>query len=225
MDWSAIWTWLRSPDGSAIGTWIGAAASVVAVFVACWAVRVAVRIAKHIHNLDQSAQERRDEEGRQRREQQLRTALEHAIQVNLEWLNDPSLRDEKNIRLDSPDLTILDATAAVKYEVIDDREFCLRIDEIRSELRDIAVVCDRLIHLSMNYHQRAKGYFDSDDGDAKKNDGDAKKNDGDAKKNDGDAKKKKSMYEYFRPQLTAERTKHVEKVLPLCEAILKKSPK
>ncbi len=90
------------------------------------------------------------------RRQQLRAAILNAVVSNADvvatlkdWIQHTDAWLSLNV-----DLSIFEATASLKYEVLDDFELCQAIDHLRFELSHLARTLDQL--LDLDFHPSAK---------------------------------------------------------------------
>jgi len=85
------------------------------------------------------------------RRNQLRTAIKQAVDSNAnlveqikQWIEKPGT-PSFNV-----DLTLLESTASLKYEILDDVELCKEIDHLRFELVHLSRKVDLLLNLEFN---------------------------------------------------------------------------
>jgi len=156
---------------------------VVGIPVALWINRLQVRAEKH-----------KERELESERRRTLLEALVDRISFNQAFIRDAETKFEKIVILENVDLGILDATATLKYELLDDFELCKKLDDLRFHLTQVHCKLDLLLRM----------YFDGSIHCGQVTIGD----------------KSVPMYIHLRGELLAPLRNHFATVLGICDDVL-----
>jgi len=128
IDWSTFWSA------------VGGIATVAGVIVAVW-------VAYEIHNLQLQKERQKNVADREERRESLRHALKSSIIANNVRLAEINQAIDKEVFFRNLDLSVLDSTAALKYEVLSNFSVCLEIDGLRDDLRHIYTQVHQLLRV------------------------------------------------------------------------------
>lgn len=122
----------------------GAIASIAgALASACGAIATIV-IAARVFRWQREDQARRDATVQAERRRQLLTALRLNIGDNRDRAAGIAEAVASQVVFTNVDLSLLDATASLKYELLEDLDLCRRLDNLRAELRNAYTQIDQL---------------------------------------------------------------------------------
>jgi hypothetical protein len=130
----------------AVDAWtvVGAVASIAGALASAAGAVATIAIAVFVYRWQQTEQAQRESAVRAERRQQLLTAVRQNVMDNRERVAQIQAVLPQQIVFQNLDLSILDSTASLKYEVLDDIDFCRRLDSLRAESRQAYTQLDQL---------------------------------------------------------------------------------